>query len=216
VHLRPVERRQGGRKNVRHLVINSIHQHGSGRLAGLISRAMKLEGVWRKGAVRPVVMAVESGYDFPHPVRCQLRQAADRQVPQALPLKGLDGRFGFAINDTSGKARPQVPPCARDLLGDREGTWMSWSVAPDSWLVGVHREDDEERPTSSTSTAEGSFEGFHGPIKLKRQRFWKRARATCWPSTGCSSGTSAGSTKSAGAAICGRGYATYGLGTVTR
>jgi hypothetical protein len=71
----------------------------------------------------------------------------------------------------------------------------------------VSIEDDEEAQTSPTSTAKRlRLLKPTAPPKLKKQRFWGAPRLVTVNRLR-SSGTS-GSTKSAGAAICGRGYAT--------
>ena len=88
--------------------MNSIHQHGAKRLAGLVKAALICERIYAKGRVRPIVRAVESGIDFPGssalPESVKLLVAKYRKLYVA---KKLDGKFGFAINDAKATAARQ-------------------------------------------------------------------------------------------------------------
>jgi hypothetical protein len=113
---------------------------------------MKLERL-EEGGCCETSRRIESGYDFPASGALpDLRQAADRQVPQALPRQGPD-RFGFAINDTSGKARQHKFHRALEIYWEIEkGHGCPERRAQTAgWSVSI--EDDEEAQTSSTSTA---------------------------------------------------------------
>jgi hypothetical protein len=91
--------------------------------------------------------------------------------------KGLDGRFGFAINDTSGKARQHKFHRVLEIyweiekghgcLGASRQT-AGWSVS----IVETTRRDRRARHRLLKARLKAST----APPKLKKQRFWKRAR----------------------------------------
>jgi hypothetical protein len=79
---------------------NSIQAHGPGRLAYLIKSACVLEGSLEKGTVYKIVKSIENGKDFVG--SSELSEGLRMLIEKYRRLyveKGVDGKFGFAIND---------------------------------------------------------------------------------------------------------------------
>jgi hypothetical protein len=97
--------------------MNSIHQHGSNRLAGLVKAALILEGIYTKGETDRYGCRIR--YDFPG--SNVLPESIKQLIYKYRKLyiaKGLDGKFGFAINDQTTRQH-KFSSRPRNLLGDR-------------------------------------------------------------------------------------------------
>jgi hypothetical protein len=168
--------------------MNSIHQHGSNRLAGLVKAELILEGIYTKGMVRPIVTAVESGYDFPG--SNVLPESIKQLIYKYRKLyiaKGLDGKFGFAINDTKKTTRQhkfhRVLEIYWEIENDMDGLALRARTA--GWTVNVTEDDHEEgldehdidgadEEVMEEADEAGTSKAAPKLVPVKKEKIWRR------------------------------------------
>jgi hypothetical protein len=166
-HPWPVERRQ---KMPRPLssTMNSIHQHGSNRLAGLVKSGVDSRSIYK-------------GYGETDRYGCRigLRLSRIKRLPESikqliykyrkLHRQGLDGKFG-SINDTKKTTRQhkfhRVLEIYWEIENDMDGLALRARTA--GWTVNV-TEDDHEEGLDEHDIGRAE-EVMKRPMKLGRQR----------------------------------------------
>jgi hypothetical protein len=162
--------------------MNSIHQHGSNRLAGLVKAALILEGIY-KGYGETDRYGVESGYDFPGsnvlPESIKQLIYKYRKLYRQGPRREVWFRDQHDTKKTTRQHKfHRVLEIYWEIENDMDGLALRARTA--GWTVNVN---DHEEGLDEHTTSAGPMRRWKRPMKLGRQRphrSWYLSRKKIW------------------------------------